>query len=967
MHRSRNKFANDAGTASVNDGSHELEISTMPVIGREPPADVIVPATQVSARHAMIEPLGEGEYRLSDLGSTNGTFVNGRRVNEALVSSGDHVTLGSQSLDWHVVAESLVQHSSARARPEGHVFYVGRGNDNDLSIGDARVSANHATLTPVGPEQLEISDLDSSNGTYVNGMRVTNAIIMPEDYVTFGSMAVNLFRLLERQHLWPLQQFSHQEGMQAELRLGRDASNDLVIPDGRVSAHHLQVRVEVGGLVVVDQGSTNGTFVDGRRVSISMVQPNQSVHLGSLEVDLYALLGDAGLCAGEYESLAAEASHSVSLPDTHENLDPLPSTKNATSRLWVRMIAVAVFVSGLGFYGWYAVQANLIYQKAQVVQIKGNNTTAGIAYRAVIEHYPFTPAAWKSQSALANRSNSRAHPILVVPIKPSGSSGGSDGSPPKSTLGSGKSFTPTHNPKFFGASMICVLLASLLLMHLRQTHKLNTRALQWVVVNANSIVWFKPRLQLAMILVVFLAAGPVLAKESWRDKFQQSTRQAANKVRNSGVAKRFGNNAREFKRTTGRKLSETISRNGTRLVESAQSTASRYGPEVSRRLQDTYNRYGATAAAQLKGSYERYGPEVGNKIRGAFETYGPQVGEKLTSAYQAYGPAAGKKIQQAFDQYGPKIGQGVLATYQRYGPALGEQLRRSYETYGEAVGDHLRNAFEKHGKDAAQQLMQCYELYGKQVGEQVSRVWDQYGAEIGSALATAVRTHGKELGEKLGLAVEIAGHDAALALVELYRKQGQSVVRVVVDAYTEHGEELGNQTLELAGRLTLYVQDPVIQERVLRSTIQVSVLVNQDSRRLTHAALVLAMDNIPVRDRQGRMISLSDHTKFWVAEQFPYLDGSSITEDPAEAITYTLIFGDLDYVISEARVIRTPNGDFQTIGSVIDNSTGLDSGRIITAIDVLDGFETIGNGDADADDLMAAADIISSVHELGVG
>lgn len=63
-------------------GEEEREIACAPLltIGRTPPNDIIVAHPKVSRSHAMIRMLEAGEYYLVDVGSTNGTFLNGKRV-----------------------------------------------------------------------------------------------------------------------------------------------------------------------------------------------------------------------------------------------------------------------------------------------------------------------------------------------------------------------------------------------------------------------------------------------------------------------------------------------------------------------------------------------------------------------------------------------------------------------------------------------------------------------------------------------------------------------------------------------------------------------------------------------------------------------------------------------------------------------------------------------------------------------
>jgi len=72
---------------------HRLGVST--TVGRTPDNQIVVPVREVSRRHAEIV-LTEGGYVLKDLGSPNGTFVNGERVAEHRLQDDDRIAIGGQ-------------------------------------------------------------------------------------------------------------------------------------------------------------------------------------------------------------------------------------------------------------------------------------------------------------------------------------------------------------------------------------------------------------------------------------------------------------------------------------------------------------------------------------------------------------------------------------------------------------------------------------------------------------------------------------------------------------------------------------------------------------------------------------------------------------------------------------------------------------------------------------------------------
>ena len=207
-------------------------------LGREPGLDVVIAATaaNVSRRHAEIRHQ-QGVYHLVDLGSFNGTFLNGRRIATGEVLHDDDVIQlgpGGPSLrfrspanqDAHRTAQmgqSSGRHQSGRlAQPKNQTIFatpdtggsqatlrggdpcsedpqvflqrpldrpqlsIGRGDECDISLDGLLISNNHARISQ-SSSGITIEDLNSTNGTYVNGQRITSrTLIRSEDVVHIG-------------------------------------------------------------------------------------------------------------------------------------------------------------------------------------------------------------------------------------------------------------------------------------------------------------------------------------------------------------------------------------------------------------------------------------------------------------------------------------------------------------------------------------------------------------------------------------------------------------------------------------------------------------------------------------------------------------------------------------------------------------------------------------------------------------
>ena len=75
--------------------------------------------------------------------------------------------------------------------PHGRSLVVGRGVTSDIAIYDPTISRRHAELI-VGAEGVQVKDLGSSNGTCINGARVTAGRLNTNDSITFGKVVFQL-------------------------------------------------------------------------------------------------------------------------------------------------------------------------------------------------------------------------------------------------------------------------------------------------------------------------------------------------------------------------------------------------------------------------------------------------------------------------------------------------------------------------------------------------------------------------------------------------------------------------------------------------------------------------------------------------------------------------------------------------------------------------------------------------------
>ncbi len=217
------------------------------VVGRKR-GDLILDDPLVSSSHCRVF-LRDGQFVLQDLGSTNGTLVDGRLVREQVLRPGAEISVGSSRMILFVGEEAPVHDDDGPVNPvhleiawlldeelvelqaqqdrargpadvigqdlrlppglnavvevvagsdAGKVYRFTRGNvavgrrQGEVPLSDVEVSRHHAVIEIFGREMIFLRDLGSTNGTYHNGRRITVSKLESGDTVGVGKTVMKL-------------------------------------------------------------------------------------------------------------------------------------------------------------------------------------------------------------------------------------------------------------------------------------------------------------------------------------------------------------------------------------------------------------------------------------------------------------------------------------------------------------------------------------------------------------------------------------------------------------------------------------------------------------------------------------------------------------------------------------------------------------------------------------------------------
>jgi len=231
----------------LTDG-REYTVGVNPLVfGRDAGSDVVVAGTDVSRRHAEIQVSPEG-YVLMDV-SVNGTYINGERAGRRhLLARADVIRIGNDEYRFYADAVSPPGPHIPRSVPAATPVRPPAGASARLS------DTLHGlpTFTPAG------------------AVTPTEPTVAPLASLLIRSGALKGKR-------FPVKA--------ATVNIGRADHNDVVITDPSVSTSHARIQRRDNVWMLSDVGSTNGTYVEGERVTgESPLSPGATVRFGEVAV-----------------------------------------------------------------------------------------------------------------------------------------------------------------------------------------------------------------------------------------------------------------------------------------------------------------------------------------------------------------------------------------------------------------------------------------------------------------------------------------------------------------------------------------------------------------------------------------------------------------------------------------------------------------------------------------------------------
>ena len=292
----------DGGTAAWQGINQPSDMGTVLIMGSGESCDIRLIESSIEPKHLRIRRLDANRFELTDLDSSFGVFVSGKRISNAIVKVNDVIQVGHRP----VLVQWIASHFP---NPMGHkqdvetmvmtsqTLIVGREPPADIFIGLPIISKRHIEIR-MGPDGVMLRDAGSSNGTMVNGQQVKSSWVLVDisDNITLGNYRVpkSMFHRWVNRLSESSTPFMRTSTVQTPippkgiLTIGRAKDCDIQIHDPTVSWKHAKITIQDKKWIINDLGSSNGTFVDGKQIRRANISPESDIRIGSVALDVGA-------------------------------------------------------------------------------------------------------------------------------------------------------------------------------------------------------------------------------------------------------------------------------------------------------------------------------------------------------------------------------------------------------------------------------------------------------------------------------------------------------------------------------------------------------------------------------------------------------------------------------------------------------------------------------------------------------
>lgn len=166
---------------------------------------------------------------------------------------------------------------------------IGRVENNDIVISNSSISSHHAKIY-LEDNIVYLEDLESTNGTYIDNYKIspeTQYELKDSQEIRFGDISYIIEKLPEDNYINNIEEFI----------IGRDPKSDIFIDSDTVSFNHIKIIKEDNQWYILDNNSTNGTYLNSydNRIEKIKLERDDKIFLATYKLntnEIFELFSD---------------------------------------------------------------------------------------------------------------------------------------------------------------------------------------------------------------------------------------------------------------------------------------------------------------------------------------------------------------------------------------------------------------------------------------------------------------------------------------------------------------------------------------------------------------------------------------------------------------------------------------------------------------------------------------------------